>query len=112
MVRSRPFATDWQRSIDGLHGVARLGVHGDLDPDVDLRDTDLRDALASSFEAVQIDYGDLRFGYDIDSIKDERTVRGQFVRDALAWNAAPPEQRRVLAAGLRAFDGRDDLDVV
>lgn len=76
------------------------------------RDTDLRDALARSFEAVQIDYSNLRTGYDVDAIKHERTVRGQFVRDVLAWDASMHERKRVLAAGLRAFDGRDDLDVV
>ena len=100
------------KQIDGLQGVARLAVHGDLDPDVDLHDSDLRDALASSFEAVQINYLDLRTGYDVDSIKDERTVRGQFVRDVLAWDGPEHERRRVLAAGLRAFDGRNDLEVV
>ena len=100
------------KRINELQGVARLAVHGDLDPDVDLHDADLRDALSASFEAAQIDYSDLRSGYDIDSIKSERTVRGQFVRDVLAWDASPSDQRRVLTAGLRAFDGRDDLDVV
>lgn len=100
------------KCVKGLRGFARLAVHGDLDPYVDLHDADLRDALSASFDAAQIDYGDLRSGYDIDSIKKEHTVRGQFVRDVLAWNESPSEQRRVLTAGLRAFDGRDDLDVV
>lgn len=98
--------------IKGLQGVARLAVHGDLAPDVDLRDTDLRDVLASSFEAVQVDYHELRISYDVEAIKRERTVRGQFVRDVLAWKASAREQERVLTAGLRAFDGRDDLEVV
>ena len=98
------------KEVDGLQGVVRLAVHGDLHPDVDLRDVDLRDAL-SSFDAAQIDYDDLRPGYDIDAIKLEHTVRGQFVRDVLDWSASSRERRRVLIAGLRAFDGREDLDV-
>lgn len=100
------------KRIDGLKGVARLAVHGDLESDVALHDIDLRDALANSFEAVQIDYSKLRSAYDVDAIKGEGTVRGQFVRYVLEWDAPAQERRRVLTAGLRAFDGRDDLDVV
>ena len=97
--------------IDGLDGVARLTVHGDLDPDMDLRDADLRDTLASRFHAVQVDYSALGSGYDFDAIKLEHTVRGQFVCDVLESNLPADERRRVLTAGLRAFDGRGDLEV-
>ena len=98
--------------IDGLRGIARLTVRGDLQADVDLRDDDLRDELANRFDAAQVRYADLRPGYDIDAIEQEATVRGQFVRDVLASDLPPDEQRRVLTAGLRALDGRDDLDVL
>ena len=97
--------------VKGLRGVARLNVHGDLDPDVDLCDDDLRDVLVECFEAAVIRYGDVRPGYDIDAIKLERTVRGQFVTDVLASDLPEDERRRVLTAGLRALDGRSDLDV-
>ena len=97
--------------VEGLRGVARLTVHGDLDPDVDLRDDDLRDVLVECFDAAVIRYGDVRLGYDIDAIKLERTVRGRFVTDVLASNLPEDERRRVLTAGLRALDGRSDLDV-
>lgn len=97
--------------IYGLDGVARLTVRGDLDPDVDLGDAELRDALAKRFDAVQVDYGKLGSGYDIDAIKQEYTVRGRFVCYVLASNLSPDERRRVLTAGLRAFDERNDLDI-
>ena len=49
--------------------------------------------------------------YDIEALRRERTVRGQFVRDVLAAADLDDEQRRrVLVTGLRALDGRDDLD--
>ena len=102
--------------VQGLQGMVRLTIHGDLDPDVDLQDADLRDALATSFDAAQIRYrgpcGSLRLAYDIDAIKLERTVRGRFVIDVLGSNLPEDEQRRVLTAGLRALDGRADLDVL
>lgn len=98
--------------IEGLHGTVRLTVCGDLDPDVDLHEADLRDALSGNFDAAQIRYSDLRASYDLDAIKQERTVRGQFVNDVLAAALSEDEKRRVLAAGLRAFDGRDNLDVL
>ena len=98
--------------MDGLHGIARLTVRGDLQPDVDLHDDDLRDELASCFEAAQVRYADLRAGYDIDAISHEGTVRGEFVRDVLASDLSAGERRRVLTAGLRSLDVRDDLDVL
>ena len=55
----------------------------------------------------------LRMGYDLDSIAEENTVRGQFVRDVRsADDMDEDERRRVLATGLRALDGRHDLEVV
>ena len=98
-------------SVEGLRGVARLTVRGDLDPDVDLREDDLRDVLANCFDAAIVRYS-VRPGYDIDAIKVERTVRGKFVTDVLGSNLTEDEQRRVLTAGLRALDGRSDLDVL
>jgi hypothetical protein len=42
----------------------------------------------------------------------EPTVRGQFVRDVLAAGLPSDEQRRVVITGLRALDGRADLEVL
>ena len=53
----------------------------------------------------------MHVAYDLEVIAQERTVRGQFVRDVLDFGFSAGEQRRVLVTGLRALDGRDDLEV-
>lgn len=100
------------RRIAGLQGMARLTVQGDIDPRVDLREADLRALLEDRFDAAQIRYDDLRTVHDIDAIRRERTVRGRFVNDVIASNLPKDEQHRILTAGLRALDGRSDLDVL
>ena len=95
---------------DGLHGVARLTITGDLDAGIDLTPSDLRDAT-DNFDAVQVRERDLRPSYDIAAIRGEATVRGQFVNDVLEARLPPDEERRVLMTGLRALEGRNDLEV-
>ena len=97
--------------IVGLSGLARLTVRGELEPAVDLREIDLREAMRS-FDAVQIRIDELQNGYDIEAIRREHTVRGQFVTDVLAADLPSDEERRVLISGLRALDGRNDLEVL
>lgn len=96
---------------EGLAGLVRVVLRGELAHTVDLREADIPDALGG-FDAVQVRTGDLRPGYDIDALKEEQTVRGQFVSDVLDSDLADDERRRVLTAGLRALDGRRDLDVL
>lgn len=96
----------------GRHGVARLTVEGELDPDVDLREEDLRQVLLESFDAVQVRFGALHAGYDVEEIGREQTVRGQFVRDVLEAGLEEDETRRVLTTGLRALEGRTDLETL
>ncbi len=96
----------------GRGGVARLTVGGELSRDVDLHEDDLRSALLETFDAVQVRAGNLRSGYDIDAIRTEHTVRGQFVRDVLEAELTEDERRRVLTTGLRALEGRSDLEVL
>ena len=100
------------KTTDGLSGLVRLTVSGEIDSHVELRQDELRDILLSRFEAARIRRGDLRAGYDLDAIRQEHTVRGQFVNDVLDAGLPEDEQRRVLIAGLRALDGRDDLEVL
>ena len=54
--------------------------------------------------------GDLHPAYDLPVIAAEPTVRGQFVRDVLEAELDEAERRRVLVVGLRALEGRSDLD--
>ena len=100
------------RAVDERYGVARLTVEGELHPHVDLREEELRLALLDSFDAVQVRFGALHAGYDIEEIGREQTVRGQFVQDVLAAGLPEGETRRVLAAGLRALEGRTDLETL
>ena len=52
-----------------------------------------------------------RSGYDLEAIGAEVTIRGQFVRLAAAEMADPDQRRLVIVTGLRALDGRRDLEV-
>ena len=96
---------------DGLSGFARLTVRGSISPEVSFMESDLRDAM-SAFNAVQIRQGALRAGYDFEALRVEPTVRGQFVADILDAGLDPAEERRVLTIGLRALEGRRDLEVL
>ncbi len=63
--------------------------------------------LAAARERVAAGGGRLDVGHDLDALADERTVRGQFVRDVRADPSLDEDTRtRVLLAGLRALDGR------
>ena len=95
----------------GLGGVLRLTIEGEIAPTLDLEEKALYDAL-SEFDAVQIRVGNLQPGYDIDSIRQEQTVRGEFVNNVLDEGLEPDQERRILITGLRALDGRSDLGVL
>ena len=101
-----------EEAIDHLSGLVRLTISGEIDSRVELHESELRDVLLSRFEAARIRRGELRAGYDLDAIRRENTVRGQFVNDVLDADLSGDEQRRVLMTGLRALDGRDDLEVL
>ena len=94
-----------------LSGFARLTVRGEIASTIDLHEGDLRDRL-NGFEAVQIAFDDLRPTHDMDSIRQEPTVRGQFVRDVLDSDLGEDEKRRVVVTGLRALDGRSNLEAL
>lgn len=100
------------KATDGFAGVVRLTVSGEIDPGVELHEDELRDFLLTRFEAVQIRRGQLHPGYDLDAIRQEPTVRGRFVNDVMEAGLPADEQRRVLITGLRALDGREDLEVL
>lgn len=102
--------------LEGLDGIARLTVAGELAPDIDLRpQTDLAlhalPRAAQGLDALVVRTGRLSVAYGIEAIASEPTVRGQFVRDVLDSDLGADERRRVLVTGLRALDGRDDLEV-
>ena len=94
-----------------LAGIARVTIHGDLEPDVDLDMGSLRQQSGPLCH-LSIREGDIRPGYDLDAVAAESTVRGQFVRSVRADDDLDAqERRRVIITGLRALDGRRDLEV-
>lgn len=100
-----------EAQASSLSGFVRLTVRGELAPTIDMTESDLH-ARLSNFEAVKIAFGDLRPPYNLASISQKPTVRGQFVRDVFDSELAEEEKRRVVITGLRALDGRTDLEVI
>ncbi|MDX1645261.1 MAG: metallophosphoesterase [Thermoanaerobaculia bacterium] len=103
-------------SLEGLSGVARLALEGEVAPGVELDRQSLErlGEIDNDLDAPPlIDASGVHPAYDIEALKHEKTVRGQFVSDVLASDAfeSDAERRRVLVTGLRALDGRDDLEV-
>ena len=103
-------------ALAGRRGVVRVVLSGELAPHVDMADADLRaDDLAG--RAGGIDHVHVlnrtRVGYDLDVLRSEAGVRGEFVRMVLADDELDTAERhRVVVTGLRAFDRRRDLEVV
>ena len=96
--------------VGGRTGVVRLSVHGELDPLVDL-EAGTWHASAPALDALVVRTTGLFEAYDVEALAAEQTVRGQFVTDAVAGIADVDLRRRVLTTGLRALDGRADLEV-
>jgi DNA repair exonuclease SbcCD nuclease subunit len=97
--------------LQGLDGFVQARLTGDLDPAIDLHSGSL-EAAGQGLTALIVHTDSVRSAYDFETIRTEATVRGQFVRDVLdSTDLTPDEQRRVLVTGMRALDGRADLDV-
>jgi DNA repair exonuclease SbcCD nuclease subunit len=97
-------------ALGDLEGVARVRLHGELSEDVDLQLADLKE-IESNLDAILPEIGTIHLAYDLDSITAEQTVRGEFVASVLAAGLSEDECQRIITAGLRAFDGRNDLEV-
>ncbi|MYE35551.1 MAG: metallophosphoesterase [Gemmatimonadales bacterium] len=112
-LTSRQQIRDTLRAMtESLAGLARLTVCGDLEPSLDLQEDTIREQLLETFDAVQVRKSELHLAYDLEEIRGEPTVRGRFVEDVMGAELAEDEERRVLRMGLRALDGRDDLEVL
>jgi DNA repair protein SbcD/Mre11 len=99
--------------VKGLSGVVRVTLAGEVEPEVDVRLCDLDNGW-DHLEAVVARRGLLTVAYDVDALRVEKSVRGEFVR-MIEDDAALDEITRdkVLNTGLRALAGRfDDLEVV
>jgi DNA repair exonuclease SbcCD nuclease subunit len=97
-------------AVAGLAGCVRATLVGELGPaaTVDVRDLT---RLGEHLDGLVVRAGQLSVGYDLETIRAEQTVRGEFVRDALEAIEDEELRRRVLLTGLRALEGRTDLEV-
>jgi DNA repair protein SbcD/Mre11 len=93
-----------------LAGSVRVTLSGELAPSVQLDPRELA-RVGEHLEGMVVRAGGLRIGYDLAGIGAESTVRGQFVRSAIEEIADPDLRRRVILTGLRALEGRGDLEV-
>jgi exonuclease SbcD len=96
--------------LSALTGCVRLTIGGELAPSVhlDLRELSL---LGDHLDGLVVRASELSVAHDVDAIATEPTVRGEFVRSALAEVTDAELRRRVIITGLRALAGRDDLEV-
>lgn len=91
-------------------GIVRLTLNGELGEDVDVRLSDLA-ALGRHLPGFLPRLGALHVAYDLDSLRTERSVRGEFVRTVCGDPDLDEQQRQaILTTGLRALAGRTDLD--
>jgi len=97
-------------AIGPLHGCVRATLNGEVAPAVQV---DLRElaVLGGQLDGLVLRIGRLAVSHDLDEIASEATIRGQFARDAAIEVEDPELRRRVVLTGLRALEGRDDLEV-
>ena len=96
--------------LASLTGCARVQLVGEVSPDVTLSDLHA-ELLQGDLDRLLLSLDGVRVAYDFEAIKVEPTVRGQFVRDILGAELEDAERQRILVTGLRALDGRTDLNV-
>lgn len=99
-----------RKALAGHSGIVRVSLKGDVSPSLSLDRIQLEQP-ADGLEYMLVRTDDVRPVYDLDTIRTETTVRGQFVRDVLAATIDDNERQRVLITGLRALAGRTDLEV-
>jgi DNA repair exonuclease SbcCD nuclease subunit len=97
-------------AIAGLDGCARVTLEGEVGPAVRVDPRELQ-RLGEHLDGLVVRVGQLNVAYDLETIRAEQTVRGQFVREAAESIEDPELRRRVLLTGLRALEGRADLEV-
>jgi exonuclease SbcD len=98
--------------LSDKRGIAQVRLFGDVDKSVSL-DRGVLETRKGALDYARWQLDGLRPAYDLAAIYVEHTVRGQFARDVRDANFSDEdERRRVLITGLRALDGRSDLEIV
>lgn len=96
-------------ALTDLGGCVRVTLEGEVAPSLELDAGDLA-RLGSHLDGLVIRVDELATGYDLRQIEQETTVRGQFVRSTAEIEDVEL-RRRVTLTGLRALEGRRDLEV-
>jgi exonuclease SbcD len=96
-------------AITGLSGSVRMTLSGEVPAELAVDPAALTQ-LGDHLDGFVVRTGNLLPSYDLDAIHAEPTVRGQFARDTLAI-VDDERRRKVLITGLRALEGRADLEV-
>jgi DNA repair exonuclease SbcCD nuclease subunit len=98
-------------ALRGRGGIARVTLGGELAVDVELDRGEVWEP-PEGIEALRVRCGsDLRVAYDFAAIAREATVRGEFVREVLQADMDEQERHAVLVTGLRALEGRENLEI-
>jgi exonuclease SbcD len=98
-------------AVAPMSGYVRLSMKGALDPTVRFKVADLG-PKPEGLEGWVVRTDQVKVAYDFETVAQEQTVRGQFVRDVMADSSlSEHDRKRVLGTGLRALDGSEDLEV-
>jgi exonuclease SbcD len=89
----------------------KVSLTGEVAPDIDLEY--IESLISGELEgaaAVIAESGRIRRGIDYEEFADEQSIKGEFVRETLSCSDLDAElKQKVIATGLAALDGRDDL---
>jgi exonuclease SbcD len=96
-------------AIAPLTGSVRVTLSGEVPPELPVDPRALSE-LGAHLDGFVVRIAALLPTYDLEAIHAEATVRGQFARDTLAITD-DERRRKVLITGLRALEGRADLEV-
>jgi DNA repair exonuclease SbcCD nuclease subunit len=99
-----------EAALAALGGCVRVTLTGEVAPSVAI-DLAALGTVGSHLDGLVMRTGALTVAYDLDVLAAEATIRGQFVRLAQSEITDLEHQRRVIVTGLRALDGRRDLEV-
>jgi len=96
-------------AITGLSGSVRLTLSGEVPAELPVDPRALA-LLGEHLDGLVVRIGPLVQAYNLEAITAETTVRGEFARDAQLIED-DERRRKVLITGLRALEGRGDLEV-
>lgn len=100
------------QALAPLRGTVRATFTGEVAPTCEVSLATFT-GLGQHLDAFVPRISKLTVGYDIEAIAQHTsTVRGRFVRDVLDAELDEDIRQQVLVTGLRALDGRRDLEVV